>query len=99
MNYWAAYTFNELYCLLKMNFFYNAVSAFTRNALHMLQESVRVTPHDDPNQNQGSHAFYLNISRRFPPNTLQREYYMNIASAYLDYNNEVYHDDYGYCDV
>ena len=56
----------------------------------MLQESVRVIPHDDPNQNQGSHIFYLNISRRFPPNTLQREYYMNIASAYLDYNNEVY---------
>ena len=99
MNYWADYTFNKFYCLLKMNFFYNAVSAFTRNALHMLQESVCVTPHDDPNQNQGSHTFYLNISRRFPPNTLQREYYMNIASAYLDYNNEVYHDEYGYCDV
>ena len=90
MNYWADYTFNKFYCLLKMNFFYNAVSAFTRNALHMLQESVCVTPHDDPNQNQGSHTFYLNISRRFPPNTLQREYYMNLASAYLDYNNEVY---------
>ena len=51
---------------------------------------MRVIPHDDPNQNQGSHIFYLNISRRFPPNTLQREYYMNLASAYLDYNNEVY---------
>ena len=51
---------------------------------------MRVIPHDDPNQNQGWHIFYLNISRRFPPNTLQREYYMNLASAYLDYNNEVY---------
>ena len=82
-----------------MNFFYNAISAFTRNALHMLKDSVRVIPHNDPNQNYGSHAFYWNISRRFPPNTLQREYYMNIASAYLDYNNKVYHPDYGYCDV
>ena len=56
----------------------------------MLQGSVRVTPNDDPNQNYDLHAFYYNISRRFPPNTLQREYYMNLASAYLDYNNEVY---------
>ena len=56
----------------------------------MLEESVRAIPYDDPNQNQGWHIFYLNFSRRFPPNTLQREYYMNIASAYLDYNNEVY---------
>ena len=65
----------------------------------MLEESVRAIPYDDPNQNQGWHIFYLNISRRFPPNTLQRDYYMDIASGYLDYNNEVYHPDYGYMDV
>ena len=70
--------------------FLNAISAFTRSALHRRQDTVRVTPYDDPNLNYDLHALYVIISRRFPPNTLQREHYMNIASAYLGYNDEMY---------
>ena len=71
--------------------FSNAFSAFTRSTLHRLQDTVRVTPHTDPNVNYYLHTLYLNTSQRFPPNTLQREHYTNIASDYIDFNDEMYY--------
>ena len=73
-----------------MNFL-NAISAFTGSTLHRLQDTVRVTPFDEPNLNYDLHTLYVTISQRFPPNTLQREHYMNIASGYLDYKDEIYY--------
>ena len=71
-----------------MNFL-NAISAFTRSALHWLWDTVCVTPYNEPNLNYDLHTLYEFISWRFPPNTLQREHYANIATGYLDYNNEM----------
>ena len=65
----------------------------------MLQDSVRATPNHDRNSNYGSHAHYYNIAITYPLNTLQRNYYMAIANAYIDRNDEVFHPEHGYCDV
>ena len=71
-----------------MNFL-NAISAFTRRALHWMQDTVNVTPFDEANINYDLYTLYGSISRRFPPNTLQSEHYVNISAGYLVYYNKM----------